>query len=150
MKTVEHKTSFEMNFPVDVLFPLFSPEGEKAWVPGWDYQTPMETAELSEDYVFLTKSHDHGTTDAIWLVKKYEKAAHLIELYKIEPGEKVGLVKVKCSKTSAQRTVIEVTYRYLALSESGERFITNFTNHVYKQFIGEWQTLLQAYFAAKE
>ena len=25
----------------------------------------MGTTELSEDYVFLTKTHDHGTTDAI-------------------------------------------------------------------------------------
>ena len=90
MKSIEHTRAFEMALPVSELFPLFSPEGEKEWVPGWDYQNVMGTTELSEDYVFLTKSHDHGATDAIWLVKKYEREAHLVEFYRIEPSDKVG------------------------------------------------------------
>jgi len=38
------------------LFPLFSPEGEKYWVPDWDYVNLMGTTELSEDYVFFDKN----------------------------------------------------------------------------------------------
>ncbi len=149
MKSIEHTRAFEMALPVSELFPLFSPEGEKYWVPGWDYQNVMGTTELSEDYVFLTKSHDHGATDAIWLVKKYEREAHLVEFYRIEPGDKVGLVKVKCRELAAGRTEVEVTYRYIALSETGERFISGFTAEAYVEFIGEWQKLLTDYFASK-
>ena len=149
MKSIEHTRAFEMALPVSELFPLFSPEGEKYWVPGWEYQNVMGTTDLSEDYVFLTKSHDHGTTDAIWLVKKYEREAHLVEFYRIEPGDKVGLVKVKCTELAAGRTEVEVTYRYIALSETGERFISGFTAEAYKEFIGEWQELLRDYFASK-
>ena len=54
-----------MDIPIAELFPLFSPEGEKLWVPGWDYENIMGTTALSEDYVFLTKIHDHATRDAI-------------------------------------------------------------------------------------
>ena len=57
MKSIEHTRTFEMDLPVSTLFPLFSPEGETHWVPGWDYQNLMGTTELSEDYVFLTSSH---------------------------------------------------------------------------------------------
>ena len=67
-----------MAIPIADLFPLFSPEGEKYWVPGWDYENVMGTTELSEDYVFLTKNHDHGITNAIWIVKKYGSSEKLV------------------------------------------------------------------------
>lgn len=38
MKTISHTKSFEMPHPIAELFPLLSPEGEKYWVPGWDYE----------------------------------------------------------------------------------------------------------------
>jgi hypothetical protein len=31
---------------IEILFPLFSAEGEKLWVPGWDYENVMGTREL--------------------------------------------------------------------------------------------------------
>lgn len=67
-----------MDIPITELFPLFRPEGEKHWVPGWDYENVMEKTELSEDYVFLTKTHDHGTSDAIWIVKKYDPKSNFV------------------------------------------------------------------------
>lgn len=67
-----------MDIPITELFPLFRPEGEKHWVPGWDYENVMEKTELSEDYVFLTKTHDHGTSDAICIVKKYDPKSNFV------------------------------------------------------------------------
>jgi len=135
-----------MNFPIAELFPLFSPEGEKHWVPGWDYENVMGKTGLSEDYVFLTKTHDHGTTDAIWIVKKYDPESHFVQFYKIEPGDKIGIITVKCRETCPSETDIQVTYQYLALSKSGEDFIAGFSEGVYEEFIGEWQRLLSDYF----
>ncbi len=34
MKSISHTKAFEMALPIAELFPLFSPEGEKYWVPG--------------------------------------------------------------------------------------------------------------------
>lgn len=61
MSTVKHTASFEIAQPVDELFPLFSAEGEKLWVPGWDYENIMGSTDIQEDYVFLTKNHDHAS-----------------------------------------------------------------------------------------
>ena len=36
MNSIEHTAGFDIARPVEDLFPLFSPEGEKLWVPGWD------------------------------------------------------------------------------------------------------------------
>ena len=63
MKSVSHTQTVEMGQRIARLCPLFSPEGEKLWVPGWDYDNVMGTTELSEDDVLLTKSHDHAATD---------------------------------------------------------------------------------------
>ena len=38
MATIRHQMSFQINQPAEELFPLFSAEGEKLWVPGWDYE----------------------------------------------------------------------------------------------------------------
>lgn len=146
MTTISHTTTFELAVSIDKLFPLFSPEGEKLWVPGWDYKNVMGTTELSEDYVFLTRSHDHAETDAVWVVKKYVPLDRLVEFYRIEPEQKVGLIRVSCSPVSAQQTAVEVTYRYTALSDEGERFIANFDEKAYGDFIAEWKTLLSRYF----
>ena len=150
MKSISHTKSFEMTVSIVKLFPLFSPEGEKYWVPSWDYENVMGTAELSEDFVFLTKTHDHGTTDAIWVVKKYDPQSHLVQFYKIEPEDKIAVVTVKCTELEAERTKVQVTYKYMALSATGEMFISEFSESAYEEFIGEWQTLLSNYFESKD
>ena len=119
VNTVRHTASFEIAAPINELFPLFSPEGETAWVPGWDYENVMGTTELSEDYVFLTKTHDHAAAMAIWLAKRFEPEYQLVELYRVEPEEKVGLVIVNCFSLGESSTRVEVTYQYTALSEAG-------------------------------
>jgi signal peptidase I len=149
MKSVSRTKAFEIAISIKDLFPLFSPEGEKYWVPGWDYENVMGTTELSEDYVFLTKAHDHRTKDAIWIVKKYDPKSHFVQFYKIEPGDKIGVVTVKCSEQEAERTSVEVTYKYIALSATGEGFVSEFSESIYEKFIGEWQTLLSNYFRSK-
>ena len=42
MSQVKRTASFEIDQPVAELFPLFSAEGEKSWVPGWEYENVME------------------------------------------------------------------------------------------------------------
>ncbi len=150
MKFIKHTKTFDLPVPIEKLFPLFSPEGEKLWVPGWDYRNIMGTLELEEDYVFLTENHDHGSTEAIWLVKKFDQAASTVEFYKIEPGDKVGVIKVQCRRLVADRTEVEVAYKYTALSKTGEAFIAGFSAEAYEAFIGEWRMLLSTHFKLEE
>ena len=96
MSTIKHQRSFEINQPAEVLFPLFSAESEKLWVPGWDYENVMGGTDLHEDYAFLTANHhkseqqehdqhgsghhgsrhhgseQHEASKMVWLVKRHE------------------------------------------------------------------------------
>jgi hypothetical protein len=149
MSSVKHTASFEIAQPIKELFPLFSAEGEKLWVPGWNYDNIMGGTDLHEDYVFVTKSHDHAASDAIWVVKRYEPEKHLVQFYKVEPSEKIGVIEVKCFDLSKSRTKVQVSYEYIGISASGNKFVSNFSSTGYKEFISEWEALLGKYFARK-
>lgn len=149
MKKIKHTANFEIDQSVEVLFPLFSAEGEKLWVPNWDYENVVDTKELHEDYIFLTKIHDHASTKAIWLVKKYDPNSYLVQFYKVEPEDKVGIVTVQCTRLKESKTRVEVTYEYVALTVRGVRFIDKFTKPIYDEFIAEWKNMLVKYFENK-
>ncbi|MEJ2367975.1 MAG: hypothetical protein P8Z49_06415 [Acidobacteriota bacterium] len=69
-----------------------------------------------------------------------------MQYYKIEPGIKIGVVTVKCEALAPSKTKVQVTYKYIALSPAGEKFVTEFTENHYEQFINEWQKHLTNYF----
>jgi hypothetical protein len=149
MSSVKHSEKFRIDQPIETIFPLFSAEGEKLWVPGWDYENIMGSNDLHEDYIFLTKNHDHASTDAIWLVKRYDPESFLVQFYKVEPEDKVGVITVQCIQIDKRLTEVEVTYEYTGLSEKGDEFVDGFTSTQYKEFIGEWNSLLVSYFQSK-
>lgn len=148
MNQIKHTEDFQISQPVEILFPLFSAEGEKHWVPGWNYKNIMGATDLHEDYVFVTENHDHAASKAIWIVKKHDPDSYFVEFYKVEPEEKVGIISVKCNSISSSETNVSVSYEYIALSVKGREFIANFTSENYKEFIGEWNQLLEKYFNA--
>jgi hypothetical protein len=149
MGIVQHTASFLIPQPVERLFPLFTPEGEKLWAPGWDYENLIGTTDLSEDYVFLTAAHDHASYQAIWLVKRYRPEEGLVEYYRVEPEDKVGVVTVRCCPEDDGGTHVEVTYKYIPLSERGQAFISSYSQQAHEEFIAGWQTQLESYFEQK-
>jgi hypothetical protein len=148
--STSHTAAFVINQAAETLFPLFSPEGERLWVPGWEYDNILGITRLHEDYVFLTRSHDHAAAEAVWIVKKYDSENRRVQFYKIEPNEKLGIISVRCDPLDLHSTRVEVTYTYVGLSESGNRFVETFSEEKYKDFIEEWKTLLEAYFEKRD
>jgi hypothetical protein len=141
-----HTAEFEFPRSADRLFPLFGPEGERDWVPGWEYENIMGTTDLHEGYVFLTRNHDHAAGAAVWIVNEFDPEARRVAYYKIEPGEKLGTVTVECASLGPDAARVRVTYAYIGLSERGNRFIESFSKEAYDRFIGEWERLLHVYF----
>jgi len=145
-RVVSHSEEFLMERDMASVFPLFSPEGEKLWAPGWDYTNLLGSKDLERDYVFLTDSHDHKSTQAIWIVADYDPVKHYVSYYKVEPGEKVGKIVVECFEQTETSTLVRVAYKYIGLSDSGNQFVAGFTKEAYREFIGEWRSLLLHYF----
>jgi hypothetical protein len=92
----------------------FTPEGERAWVDGWDPAYPAGAPEGdgdAVDTVFLT-----GTT--IWVVD--EAGLDSRRYARVTPGEDAGTVTVRCTP-DGEGTAVEVTYALTALSAAGEQ-----------------------------
>jgi hypothetical protein len=109
----------------------------------------MGTTDIFEDYVFLTKTHDHASTNAIWLVKRYDPESYFVQFYKVEPGDKVGIVTIQCSEQNDELTHVQVSYEYIGLSEKGRSFIEKFTKDAYEEFIREWKELLLIHYESQ-
>ena len=154
MTTIKHQTSFQINQPAEELFTLFSAEGEKLWVPGWDYENIMGSTDIHEDYIFLTSGHHrsgyhHGSTKEIWLVKRYEPSSYFIQFYRVEPYDRVVIVTVHCIPITAALTEVEVSYEFIGLSNKGDDFIKGNTAEVFETSIDKWSVWLEGYFEAK-
>ena len=170
MSTIKHQAGFRIDQPADVLFPLFSAEGEKLWVPGWDYRNIMGSTGLHEDYVFLTKGHHtsshpgaghhnhdhdhhapghHAPPETIWLVKRYDPANFLVQFYRVEPGDKIAVISVHCKPLDQESTEVEVAYEYIGLSLKGDKFIEGYTKEVHQKFISNWHRHLVDYFETR-
>jgi len=148
MSRKKFESAFETREQAEILFPLFSAEGEKLWVPDWDYIAVSEGTDLHEDYVFLTSNHDFATTNAIWLVKRYEPENHFVQFYKIEPEDKIAIVSVRCEQLENQNTKVTVCYEYIGLTKKGRDFIEDHGQGDFEAFIKEWKILLEQYFNA--
>ncbi|MBM4348930.1 MAG: hypothetical protein FJ106_03480 [Deltaproteobacteria bacterium] len=145
-QVVFQSKEFLLERDIATVFPLFTPEGEKLWAPGWTYTNLIGSTELKPDDVFLTDTHDHKFSQAIWIVSDYDASKHYVSYYKIEPEQKVGKITVQCFEKTPSVTLVRVTYKYIGLSDSGNQFVAGFTKEAFAEFIGVWHTLLRDYF----
>lgn len=142
---IEHTADFKIHQPCDELFHLFTAEGEKKWVPNYEYEKVSASADIHEDYVFMTNNPDYDSGRTVWLVKEYKPERNYIVLYKVEP-DKVGVITLQCAAEEEACSRISVTYKYIALDENGQKFVDDFTADKYKAFMENWRDLLEAYF----
>jgi len=143
------KSKFSLPHSIDEVFPLLSPEGEKLWVPNWDYQQVTQFENLCENFVFLTEQHGHAQSNAIWIVKEYQPETYHVEFYKIEPENKISHIIINGWTDSIAHSCINVQYNFIGLSDRGNEFIENCSNESYRQFICEWEKLLLSHLKTK-
>lgn len=150
MKTIKLRTNFQINQSADALFPLFSPENEKLWMPGYDYENVMGSTDLHEDYIFLAAGHNPWATKEIWLVKRLEPSSHFIQCYKVVPYDTITVVTIECKPITETTTEVEISNEFFGLSEKGDEFVKGRTAEAFTAFMEKWKEWLEGYFATKQ
>ena len=122
------------------VFPLFTAEGERAWVPGWQpqYLHPDHPSN-EEGTVFRT---DHGGEETLWIVIRHAPDEGLATYGRFTPGSRLGTVHVACVETSPSETRVTVTYRMTALSAGGADVLRGMTPDAYRAMLDQWQSLI--------
>jgi hypothetical protein len=143
MRAERFERTAELRFahPVEAVFEMFTPEGERAWAEGWDPRPIHPASETGvRDAVFAT---EHGGAHAVWFVTELDRANNVAGYVNFVSGERVSRVDVACDAEGADETRVLVRYVVTGLSESGNGYVRRFGAH-FDAFMADWQRSIVA------
>lgn len=143
MKHLERRHDIVLDGPLDRVFPLFTPIGEKLWVDGWqpEFLHP-EDGETSEGMVFRTR---HGEEETLWACVDWDPAGHRVRYARVTPASRFGFVEVTCREAGAGRTEASVAYKFTALTPDGQSHLADLTEAAFAGMIDGWKTSINAW-----
>jgi len=129
--------------PIDRVFPLFSPEGETHWVPGWkpEYVLPA-TASWEPNQIFRT--HEE-TGPVVWWITRLDRESHRADYHRLEPSRFLSKIEVSARSLSEFETEVAVSYSYVGLTGEGNARIVSMTEDEYAGKMLQWTEWLQEY-----
>jgi len=106
---------FIADAPLDVAWPLFGADAERAWAPDWDpiFIWPGAAAD-QEGMVFKVGQGDHT---AVWVNTALDRAANRIQYVYVIPDLVVTVITLRLSR-SGPATHVAVTYERTALADA--------------------------------
>ena len=136
----EQHGCFELAFSAENAFPLFSPEGERLWVPGWN-PIPVFPADMvvrwQTDSVFTLERE--GELLTWWIVQVDYKLMRASYVY-FAPGRAVR-VNVGVVNRGEHACLVNVTYVITATTPEGERHVREACSMDSK--MREWKRLIE-------
>ena len=122
---MKRQGTLHVPLPPEEAIQLFTAEGERAWVPGWD---PTHVS----DTVFTTDHHGHS----IWVIT--DETATTRRYARVTPGVQAGTVEVRC-EADGEHTRAHVTYDLAALGPDAD--LDAFAAG-YDEMLAEWERLI--------
>jgi len=136
---------FAIGAPVDVVFELFSPLGERLWVPSWDPELLHPPGVQWERGLIFRTREERG--EAVWMVTGLDRDRHEVEYHRVEAGRYVARVKVRCRPNGVRQTEVEVTYTFVGLSEAGNEEIASMSRTAYEEKLERWREWIGGHLA---
>jgi hypothetical protein len=133
--------------PAPRAFELFTPVGEREWVPDWNpiLLHPPDGA-LERGGSFLT-DRDSPEARTLWLVTALDRDRLEVSYARVTPASRIGLVDVRVTPSSAEACHVTVTYTFTAVSEAGNTYLATFTDEFFRSYIESWRDLILAHLA---
>ncbi len=132
--SIELTGEVRVDLPPDKAWILFTPEGERSWVEGWDPHYPAGEVSEQVGTVFLTGP-------IVWVVVDFEPG-RFVRYARTTPGDRAGLVTVSF-RADAEGTIATVTYTLAALSGSAAADLDTFAAG-YPEFLASWERMIAA------
>jgi len=128
-----------------VVFPLFTPLGEKAWAAGWEPR-PLFPADGAAQVgaVFTTNHPPQG--ESIWTMTAYDPASLHLAYLRVTPGVQVALIAVQCEDLHDGTTRATITYTFTALSAAGNEKLAQVAAH-HQHDLASWEHIINFYLA---
>ena len=135
---------FELPCAADTAYPLFSPEGEKHWVPGWSAKPvfPVNKMPLETETVFMT-DEPHGP--AMWMIAAADKRTRRTEYVAFEPKTHCGHITVRVEVIAAERCRVHARYTITAFGEHKKEFMQAFNQEAFGERMLRWKEWIEKY-----
>lgn len=136
--------SFELDTTADKALLFFTPEGERAWVDGWD---PKPVYPAQKDVAFQANAVfrvDENEEKSLWTIVEANLKEHVAEYVYVVEGERLSRVRVQTQPLTGNRCAVHVRYVHTATSEKGLRFLATVTEEVYAQKMRDWRRMVSA------
>ena len=125
--------------PADA-FLLFTPLGERDWVPGWEPRFPQPVDDDTEPgTVFVTDGHGAST---VWVVTARERP-RMISYARVVSGDRAGAVTVRL-ESAGEGSEVEVAYELTALVPEAEAELARFADG-YAAYLQSWERDIAAH-----
>ncbi len=121
---IERTGAVTVDRPAAEAFGLFTPEGERSWVPAWD---PVYTVGGHPDpapgLIFITDTDKEART---WVITRFDPAARRAGYAYFLPGRRAAWIDVMVEPVDAGASLARVTYRMTAIGPAGDEEVRAF------------------------
>ncbi len=141
---VVREGSFELDTSADKALLFFTPEGERAWVKGWDPKPiypPQAGVPFKANAVFRI---DQDGERSLWTIVEADLEKQIAEYIYMVEGERLSRVRVQIQPLGGERCRVRVRYVHTATSEKGLHFVASVTEESYAQKMRDWQHMVSA------
>ena len=134
---VSHCGVITVLLPAEETLELFTPEGERDWVPSWEPEYLFRADGDDEiDTVFRT---DHDGEESLWIVLDHDLEMYQAAYARITPGSRLGTVAIDIDPIDETSCWVEVCYELTALSPAGNLVLERFDARAFRQMLDEWE-----------
>ncbi len=130
----------------EVVFPLFSPLGEKHWEPDWNPAMLYPVSGAAQIGTVFTTQHTDEPVK-IWTIVGYDREQMRISYLNVAPTSHLSRIDIGCEAIGTQATSTTITYTLTALTPQGNAYLERFTEEHYQVYIASWQRAITHYLA---
>jgi hypothetical protein len=128
---------FDLPCDADTAFPLFSPEGEREWAPGWNpIAVYPETIAFTTNTVFRL---GQGPEESVWTILQADSQIHIADYVRVAPASHIARIRVNVEPVSPNRSHVIVSYAVTAFGENASTVLEPFSESGYAQRMRDWQ-----------
>jgi hypothetical protein len=133
---------FELPLPAAEAVWLFTPEGERAWVPDWNPRYPAGNPSEAGGTVFATSAHGVETT---WVIITVDRSKHVVAYARMTPGRHAGTVSVECADSRPGYCTVSVRYDLTALEGVDSSLLDGYRPDAFATMMEWWAATIAVY-----
>ena len=131
---------FDLEVPAREAIELFTPEGERAWAPGWNPTYAAGEPSETPGTVFVT---DHGGVETIWMIQTIDTDECTAAYSRVTPTRHAGTVGVTCDDVALGGCVVSVTYDMSLLPGADPKALDPYDDRPFDAMMAHWSDAIR-------